>query len=245
MKSSFPETLWTQLIEVIQSAPVDSPQRKQALGELYVLYHGPVLKHIERVFYGACGPHATPDDLTHAFFAHLLEKDGLASVSRAKGRFRAWLKKSAENFCRSYWQRETADKRGRTVTVSLDSNHDVKVEDMVFAEAGRIFDRGYANKLYPMVLDELFAEYCARGQAELFNDLRSFILNDSDNDYRRLGVKHVVEYEAIVTAVSRLRKRVGMKLKHKIAEAMVDPSAAEIEDEVRYLIGLLRDGPEA
>ena len=244
MKSSFPETLWTQLIEVIQRSPADSPQRKQALGELYVLYRDPVLKHIERVFYGAHWSHATADDLTHAFFAHLLEKDGLASVSRAKGRFRAWLKKSAENFCRSYWQREDADKRGKSVTVSLDSTQDVKLEDMVLTEAGHIFDRGYAKKLYPIVLDELFAEYCARGQAELCNDLRPFILNDSDNDYRRLSVKHAVKYEAIVTAVSRLRKRVGMKLKHKIAEAMVNPTATEIEDEVRYLIGLLRDGPE-
>jgi len=245
MKSSFPDTLWTRLIEVIQREPVGSMERNAALGDFYVLYRPPVLNHIRRTFYVDRFRHASADDLANAFFERLIEKNSLAGVCREKGHFRAWLKTSVENFCRNYGIMEAAGKRGKNITVPLDSAHEIATEDMVLREAGMIFDRGYTSQLYRAVLDELLAEYCARGQGSLFNDLRPFILTDSDNDYRLLAHEHGMRYEAIATAVNRLRKRFGMKLKHKIAEAMINPTPQDIEDEVRYLIRLLSSGPDS
>jgi RNA polymerase sigma-70 factor (ECF subfamily) len=242
--SSFPDTLWTQLIDVIQREPPDSLQRRAAYGNLYMLYRSPVLNHIRRLFYAGCFRHASADDLTNEFFAHLIEKDSLAGVSRDKGTFRAWLKRSAENFCRNQGVREQAMKRGKAITDPLDNAPEPGVDDMVLAEAGRIFDRTYARKLYPAVIEELLAEYRARGQGPLFDDLRGFILTDSENEYQLLAHKHCIRYEAIATAVNRLRKRFGLKLKHRITEDLVDPTAEDIEDEVRHLILLLSEGAE-
>ena len=242
MTSSFPDALWTQMIEVIQREPVGSTQHTAALSDFYVLYRSPVLNHIRRTFYLDRFRHASADDLTNAFFERLIEKNALAGVCPEKGSFRAWLKTSVENFCTNYGVMEGAAKRGANVTVPLDAAHEHETDDIVLMEAGMIFDRAYARQLYRAVLDELLAEYCSRGQGALFEDLRTFILTDSDNDYPRLANEHAMRYEAVATAVNRLRKRFGMKLKHKVAAAMANPTAQDIEDEVRYLIRLLSAG---
>jgi DNA-directed RNA polymerase specialized sigma24 family protein len=246
MKSSFPQTQWTSLIDVIQREPADSALRRAALGDLYAQYREPVSSYINRVFYRTHFPGASPDDLTNDFFKHLIEHDALAGVSRDKGRFRSWMKRCLVNFCNSYLSAAYSIKSGGRVTIPLqwDEAHEVELEDIVLAEAGRIFDRAYARRLHPLVLDELCAEYHARGQGSLCNDLRAFILSDSENDYERVAARHAMKYEAVATAVNRLRKRYGMKLKHKIAESLVSPTPAELEEEVRYLIWLLRDGPD-
>lgn len=80
----FAETRWTLVIRAGRSK---SPRAQLALTELCQVYYYPLYADVRRRGQTA----ADADDLTQAFFAHLLGDDLIAGADRAKGRFRSYL----------------------------------------------------------------------------------------------------------------------------------------------------------
>src|SRR5947207_3157311 len=80
----FPTTLWTVVLTAGQH---DAGQAQDALARLCQAYWYPLYAFVRRRGYE---PHDA-EDLTQAFFAQLLEKQGLAAVAPQKGRFRTFL----------------------------------------------------------------------------------------------------------------------------------------------------------
>src|SRR6185295_11308291 len=83
--NSFQTTRWTQVV----AARGTSPEAKQALRELCTAYYAPVELFVRRYR----GDEADARDLTHEFFAKLLEAEGtsLGQADRTRGRFRSYL----------------------------------------------------------------------------------------------------------------------------------------------------------
>lgn len=91
-------------------------QADAALADLCRLYWYPLCAYVRRRGHDA----AEAEDLTQAFFARLLEKNGLALVTPARGRFRSFLLSACQNFLANERDRANALKRGGGRVVSLD-----------------------------------------------------------------------------------------------------------------------------
>lgn len=72
---------------------------RRAMGELTQAYWFPLYAYLRRR--GYTPPQA--EDLIQGFFTQLLEKDALACVDQAKGKFRSFLLASLKNFLANEW----------------------------------------------------------------------------------------------------------------------------------------------
>src|SRR5215475_3825723 len=108
---SFQTTRWTQVI----AARGTSPAAKEALRELCAAYYAPVELFVRRY----CGGEADARDLTHEFFARVLEADGmsLGGADRTRGRFRTYLLGAVKHHLADDRDRRRALKRGGGRTI--------------------------------------------------------------------------------------------------------------------------------
>lgn len=81
--NAFHTTHWTQVVAALGK----TPEAKQALRELCETYYAPVELFIRRYR----GSAEDAQDLTHEFFAKLLEGNSLGNADRTRGRFRSYL----------------------------------------------------------------------------------------------------------------------------------------------------------
>jgi RNA polymerase sigma-70 factor (ECF subfamily) len=96
---------------------------EEALVRLCQIYWPPLYAYIRR------RGHAVHEaqDLTQAFFAHILENRALEAVGPSKGRFRSFLLASLKHFLDNEWHKAHTLKRGgQHVFISWD---DLKPED--------------------------------------------------------------------------------------------------------------------
>src|SRR5262245_41648893 len=89
--TGFASTHWTVVLE---AARQDSPGGQAALGTLCQTYWRPVFAFIRRSGYAP----DDAEDLTQEFFARLVEKNWLTSITREGGRFRSVLLTATKHF---------------------------------------------------------------------------------------------------------------------------------------------------
>jgi RNA polymerase sigma-70 factor (ECF subfamily) len=216
----------------------DSAEAREALEQLCQTYWYPLYAFVRRQGHG---PHDA-QDLTQEFFAHLLEKDGLAAVDRGKGKFRSFLLAALKHFLANEWDRRTAQKRGGVhAHLSIDaaaaeSRYDLEPADVQDAE--KVFERRWALTLLDRVLDRLKAEFSANGRAEHFEELKVVLTADKRAvPYATLAGRLGMSEGAVKVAVHRLRQRYREVLRSEIAHTVSDP--LEVDDELRHLFVVL------
>jgi DNA-directed RNA polymerase specialized sigma24 family protein len=101
--NTFHTTCWTQVL----ATHGESPEARHALRDLCEAYFGPVEAFVRRYRSG----HDDARDLTHAFFAKLLEGNSLKGVDRTRGRFRSYLLGAVKHFLADQVDRTSAEKR--------------------------------------------------------------------------------------------------------------------------------------
>jgi DNA-directed RNA polymerase specialized sigma24 family protein len=104
--SEFALTRWT-IVLAAGSLRAGAAARR-AMGELARQYWFPLYAYIRRKGYDA----TQAEDLTQGFFAHLLEKNSLATVDRELGKFRSFLLASLTNYLSDEWDKARRLKRG-------------------------------------------------------------------------------------------------------------------------------------
>src|SRR5512136_3275148 len=111
----FATTHWSV---VLAAGEGQSPQAQEALSRLCETYWYPLYAFVRRQGHS---PHDA-QDLTQAFFEHLLRKDFLREVSPDKGRFRSFLLACLKHFLADEWDKVRAEKRwpGKPL-ISLDA----------------------------------------------------------------------------------------------------------------------------
>jgi DNA-directed RNA polymerase specialized sigma24 family protein len=117
MAKSFEKTRWTLVLRAGDKSDVSAA--KKALGELCALYWEPVYQLIRRY-----RPSVSKDDardLTQGFFASLLERGGVASADRERGRFRSWMFGAVRHYLWNASATANAEKR-KVDAISLDSD---------------------------------------------------------------------------------------------------------------------------
>ena len=229
----FVTTRWSLIV----AARGDSPPAREALSELCRAYWYPLYAYIRRKGH----THAEAEDLTQEFLARLLERDDLAGVDPARGRFRSFLLAACNHFLSNRRDHDRALKRGGgQQPLPLDFG---AAEQRYNAEPGheetaeRLFERRWALALLDRVLDRLRQEYATGGKGELFEKLKGRLAGDSGASYADVATDLTLTEGAVKVAAHRMRLRYRDLLRDEIAQTLDDPTA--VDDEIRSLFTAL------
>jgi RNA polymerase sigma factor (sigma-70 family) len=231
--SRFPTTRWTLVVAA------GDPQRKEArsaLADLCENYWYPLYAYLRRRGYAA----DEAQDLTQEFFVRVLEGRYLDRADPEKGRFRSFILTSLKFFVADEGDRQRALKRGGGAVVPLEfsSGEERYQREPAHDETPeRIFERHWALSLLDRVVEKLRNESIQHGRPEHFEQLKVFLLGQSDAPYAELASEMNTSEGALKVAIHRLRKRYRALFRQEIADTVADP--AEVESELRYLAAVL------
>jgi RNA polymerase sigma-70 factor (ECF subfamily) len=231
--SRFPTTRWTLVIAA------GDPHRKEARSALVSLcenYWYPLYAYLRRRGYSA----EEAQDLTQEFFVRVLEGRYLDRADPGKGRFRSFILTSLRFFVADEEDRQRALKRGRGMVVTLEFSSG---EERYQREPGhdetpeRIFERRWALAVLDRVVEKLREEFVHHGRLGHFEQLKVFLLGQSDAPYAALAQEMKTSEGALKVAIHRLRKRYRELFRQEIADTVANP--AEVESELRFLAAVL------
>jgi RNA polymerase sigma-70 factor (ECF subfamily) len=224
--SRFTTTQWSLVIAAAHSA---EPGGHEALAELCRLYWYPLYAFVRRRGYSA----DDALDLTQGFFERLLEKNGLATVDAAKGRFRSWLLGAMKHYLSNQRERQNARKRGGGTTIlSIDADD---AERRYRYEPGheltpeRVFDRRWALTLLDRVLADLAGEFRRAGKEGLFDALSPMLSGEERMSYDAISQRLGMTEGAVRVAAHRMRQRYGQRLREEIGRTVEGEEAVEQE----------------
>jgi RNA polymerase sigma factor (sigma-70 family) len=232
---AFSTTHWSVVLE----AQGQSLAAQEALEKLCRTYWRPVYGFVRRQ--GIRTQEA--EDLTQGFFSLLLERRDLDAVRKEKGRLRSYLLTSLKHFLASEQRRAMAIKRGKGQRLvpleELSTKERIEMEPADHLSADRLYERRWASTLTDQVLRRLREEYRTAGNAALFDWLKQLLADEPGAPSRaeiaaRLGMTE----NAVWQALHRLRRRYQVLLREEISHTVA--IASDIEDELRYLISVLR-----
>ena len=235
-RARFETTHWSV---VLKARSPDEAESRDALSTLCQAYWSPVFSYIRRRGHDP----DTARDLTQGFFAALLARQGIAEARRERGRFRSFLLGSVKNFLSDESDYRNRQKRGGGQTlISIDSD---TLDAVLAAEAlathvtpETLFEQRWAFALLENVLLDLEREMEGAGHAERFRKLSAYIVGDADPPYADLALDLGLTESGTRVALHRMRVRFGAKLREHVAQTLDDPD--KTEDELRYLMGLMR-----
>jgi RNA polymerase sigma factor (sigma-70 family) len=232
---AFATTHWS----VVLAAQGESAEADAALEKLCRTYWWPLYGFVRRQGYKP----EEAQDLTQSFFARLLERKDLETVTREKGRLRSYLLASIKNFLSKARDREMTVKRGEGRPL-------ISLEDLLAREradqepahklsADHIYERRWALTVLEQVLARLRAEYEAAGNLPLFERLKELLSNESGQPSQaKIATEIRMTENAVKQAFHRLRHRYRQLLQEEIADTVAAPG--DVEDEVRHFITVLQ-----
>ena len=240
--NAFRTTQWTQVL----AARGDSAEAKHALRDLCEAYYGPVEAFVGR--YRAGRDDAR--DLTHEFFARLLEGNSLKGVERTRGRFRSYLLGAVKHFLSDQADRALAEKRGgdqspQSLHASPGHNRSDRAEHTPLDVADphgfppdAFFDRQWALTIVEKAMSVLQADSQDRGETQRFEVLRRWLIPSEDGAIAAEAARSLDMTDgAFKVAVHRLRQQFRQLVKDQIASSVDGPEA--LQEELDYLIQAL------
>lgn len=220
------------------AAQQSGPEAAEALEKLCHAYWYPLYAFIRRRGHDPLDA----QDLTQAFFCHLLQRQVLTAADRSKGRFRSFLIGALKNFLANEWDREQTQKRGGGAAIfSLDGQtpeerYRMEPVDDLTPEA--IYERRWAETVVEQVVARMRRESSASDRADRFDHLKEFLLRDPATvTYAEVAEQLGISVSAVTSAIHRMRIRFRELFHAEIAQTVA--TASEIEDEIRYLVHAL------
>ncbi len=231
----FATTRWTL---VIKAGRETTPGGRDALAQLCELYWPPLYAYARRRGYSV----EQSQDLTQAFFARFLEKHDVQDADERLGRFRSFLLTAFKHFIANEHDREHASKRGGGhvfVPLQLDdaeARYAAEPSDALTPEA--IFERQWALGVMDRAMTSLKEELVASGKQAMYERLKGLMLGEKDEGgYAAIAQALGMTEGAVKVTVHRLRRKFRDLVRTQIAGTVSDD--AEIEEELRYLTGIL------
>jgi DNA-directed RNA polymerase specialized sigma24 family protein len=178
-------------------------------------------------------------DLTQAFFASLLEKNYLEKIRSDGGKFRSFLLVAMKRFLANAWDCANSQKRGGgVVPLSLDwqdadTRYQINPADNLTPD--KLYDRAWAVTVLERVITRLRDENIAEGKAELYEQLKQFLMvGKSEISYVEASKALAMSEGSLRVAVHRLRRRYRELLRDEIAQTLSDPAQADEEMQVLF-----------
>ena len=215
---------------------------RQSLNELCQMYWPALYGYLRHRGY----ERADAEDLTQGFFADLLSREAISVADENRGRFRAFLYSSLDNFVAKQERHRGAKKRGGDAnTFSIDQSRcstqddswiGVSLNDAGAMEPSAIFDRQWAKCLIDQTLFELRQEYSQQGKLQWFDTLAVFLTSSEVTSDQRLKIAKSLEMSstALKVAIHRLRSRYREHLIQTVAQTVDDPEMVGSEREILF-----------
>jgi len=181
-------------------------------------------------------------DLTQGFLASLLDRRHFENLSAGRGRFRAFLLASFQNFLAKDHARRNTQKRGGDIAILSLSFEDAegryRFEPAEPATPETLYERQWALTVIDRALGRLRQEWESRKRAAQFDELKPYLLDEAPaGGYAAIAQRLGLSETAVRVSVHRLKRKFQTHLKQEIAETVSDP--ADIDDEIRFLIRAL------
>jgi len=230
----FGTTHWSVVLEAKENGTAASGA---ALEELCRTYWKPLYAFLRR---RGVAP-ADAQDLVQGFFLSLFERNALAVVEPARGKFRSFLLVALKHHMLNEHDKAQAQKRGgRFAFVSIE---EAQIEERLPAAPGlspeEAYEQRWALALIDQAIGRLRTEYAQDGRAELFALLEPCLVNKAAMPaYATVAARAGLGESGVKMAVQRLRRRFGELLRAVIAQTV--SRREEVDEEIRALFASLR-----
>lgn len=244
----FPDTDWTSVLAAADGGNEEAVRR--ALDALCRVYWPPLYSFARRL--GLNSDDA--QDAIQSFFLKILNKEYFSTVDSAKGRMRAFLRRSLKNHIINSYNREKAGIRGgKVIFIPIDG---AVAESAYLAKAGGTagaddhFDKDWALAMLEKAFGLLEAEYTEgragtgeadRKRAAIFESLVSHLKADmTGTTAARIAEELGMTPAAVRKAQERLRARFSVILTALVRETLANPADSDVADEIAALKAALR-----
>lgn len=233
----FATTHWS-LVAAANPDEASRSRARKALEELCRAYWYPLY-----AFVRGCGHSAVEaQDLTQAFFLRIIETDGFASADRERGRFRSYLLGAMKHFLANEWHRARTQKRGGEQQFvewdALDPEARYAGASKQSDPPEQLFDLEWALEITAAALRALRGEMAKAGKSDWFDALKGSLTAEGGSPRKEIAARLEMSEGAVKVAVHRLRQRYRELLRAAIAETV--RNEADLDDEMRYLVAVLR-----
>jgi len=234
-KQRFATTHWSVISAAGKSS---SPQQKQALETLCQSYWFPLYAYLRR------RGHDThqAEDLTQAFFAHILEKKDLQTADPKHGKFRSFLLVRLKYFLSDERDRAQAKKRGggkNVLSLSIqNAEGQYALEPAIQLSPEMLFEKSWALTVLERTMYRLEAEMADKNKQKLFDCLKVYLTTDKDAiPYQNMAAELSITEGSVRVAVHRLRRRYRKLLREEIAQTVGGED--QIDEEMGCLFAAL------
>lgn len=220
---------------VLDAGKDNSSVSRPALQELCKAYWSPLHTYVLH-----CGVSSQDaEDMTQAFFAHLLDNNLPGRATPERGRFRAFLLTAMKHFVTTQTARSMTKRRGGDVEkLSLNEDDSALPDSIPDPETPETaYDRKWAHTVLEIALGHLAAEQAELKQESRFEVLRP-LLFEPQPDHAATAVALNMPEGSVRTALSRLRGRFRDHVRAEVARLVDD--ADEVDAELAYLLQALR-----
>jgi RNA polymerase sigma-70 factor (ECF subfamily) len=229
----FPATAWTLVQRALDAADGAQPT---ALNELCARYWRPIYIYLRR----GGRPIAEAEDLSQAFFVHLLEKQLLERVRVRQVRFRAYLRSVLEHFLANEARTARAQKRQGAIAFDV-----AGAESWLAAcpqeSPETAFDSMWAIERLEAALARLRQELRHAGRewvAETLMQRAGFGPAAGATSVRDLAKQHGVNENQLSVALHRARERLRALILDEIRDSVSSPE--EAAQELRDMFAVLQ-----
>lgn len=232
----FATTRWSLVLR----AGDDSPEARQALEQLCLLYWYPLFTFARRIGH----TREEAEDLTQGFFAQLLARRSLQTISRVGGRFRSFLLVAFKHYAGNQSARDRARKRGGDVPhLVLDMPAGGELIDNASNERltpDQMFDRAWGMVVLERAQTALRAEYEKAGRRPVHEKLTQFLPGETANESQIDAARSTGMSEgAFRMELHRFKQRLARAIREEVAET-IGPDG-DVDQEVRSLLAVFRD----
>ena len=232
---NFATTQW-KLVVASNTDQVSQATARTALEELCRTYWYPLYAFIRS------RGHSSDDaqDLTQAFFAKIIETNGLATADATRGRFRSYILGALKHFLSHDRAHKQSLKRGGGKVIiefdALDPESRYQIEPESHDDLDATFNRQWAEEMTAVALNALRSEMQVSNKQTLFDSLKN-TLTGYEVDRAKVAAELGMTEGAVKVAVHRLRTRYRELLRRAIEQTVNDPD--EIDDEMQQLVKAL------
>jgi RNA polymerase sigma-70 factor (ECF subfamily) len=227
----FATTRWSM---VMQLAPGDSGEARNALAELARRYWYPVYVYLRR-----CGhPRAGAVDIARRFLRRLMNDSSAARAQSAHGHYRSYLLSRLNAFLAGSQDDPPTGAAEPEVPADLEERYQQDHVDTLTPEQS--YQRAFALQVLHRTLRRLRSEARQTGHLDMYEALEPYLAADpAPGEYEVLATRLHSRQVTVVVALKRLRQR----LRELAADELVDTvaSAQDLVAEQDALLGVLAD----